>query len=370
MVTWAWPKLSPGEDVVRSTAGHWSPVQGAKQEGVLPRYISCNQFCEIANRGGEVDISDQGLLRLQFQLPLQSKVLTPVGENKCLPKSQLSPLSQSFEHVPRGRIPASTFPVPDVIPTSVEESKCLQKSSLSPLASAFEHVLSDVPRGETPAPASQIPDIIQNKCLQKSSLSPLAPAFAHVPSNVPRGGTPASSVQSLDISPPLVEESKGLQRSPRSPLALAFKHVPSAVFRDSDKPCPPRPLPPDAPPSIPTHSRRRLRRLPSPRLSRPTATPALATCRSRQQTGPCGQVTTPALLHRVRFASKSMLVKSIHIYPCTPIHKKTSLYYSAAEIKQFKQDQRVRAQLGKYTLQPSKKWKKRQSVITILVCTM
>ena len=49
MVTWVWPKLSPIEDVVRSTAGHWSLVRGAKQKGVLPRYISCHQLWEISN---------------------------------------------------------------------------------------------------------------------------------------------------------------------------------------------------------------------------------------------------------------------------------------------------------------------------------
>lgn len=341
MVTWVWPKLSPIEDVVRSTTGHWSPVQGAKQEGVLPSYIPCHQFCEIANQGGEAGISDHGLLRLQFQLPLPSKVLTPVGENKCLTKSPLSPVARTFEYSPRGGTPASIFPVPYVIPTSIEECKCLQKPSISPCVSAFQPIRRNVPRGETLAPASQIPDIIQSKCLRTSSLSPLAPAFEYVPSSSPRGETPSLTAHSLYISPTSssIEESKCLQTSPCSPV-------------------------------IPTHSRRRLRRVPSPRLSRPPNTPAMAARRSRQHTGSGGPVTTPTLLHCVRFAQESLLVKSVHFYPRTPILNKSSLYYSAPEIKRFKQIQHVREKLGQYTLQPSKKWKQMQSVLTTLVCKM
>ena len=103
---WTWPQLAVG-DIGLSPRGTWTPVQGALREGALANHIQCNQFCEIANQGGQVVASVYGTLQLHFPIPdatMLEKVKTYPRienvENHRPRKSALSPLAPTFHYAP------------------------------------------------------------------------------------------------------------------------------------------------------------------------------------------------------------------------------------------------------------------------------
>ena len=62
-----WPHLS-WNDIGSSITGEWSPTHGPNPEGSSSKHIQCNQFCDIANRGGLVGATADNNLQLRFTL--------------------------------------------------------------------------------------------------------------------------------------------------------------------------------------------------------------------------------------------------------------------------------------------------------------
>jgi len=199
-----WPHLS-WNNIGSSTTGEWNPTQGPDPEGVSSKHIiQCNQFCDIANRGGLVSATADNKLQLRFSLPISSCTNSTTSAQQ----SSLSPTAPIFEY--GSDVKAST-PPKDVLSPSAEPfipahlnktstirnaSKQIKKT-LSAVAKAF------VPRLQIVKDSSKLNNNIQTPSIIKRvhfpSNSKLVTAV-HTRPRTPREDIPHQYYSSSDIN--------------------------------------------------------------------------------------------------------------------------------------------------------------------------
>ena len=174
MITWTWPNLS-GDDIGLSPEGMWFPIQKAYQEGLYPNPVQCNQFCDIANRGGWVVKSVYGNMQLKFPLPQKRQFITPA--------SNLSATATEFVHNPPttqqhegSKLSHSALPFMSAMqyPTTKQQQPLTQ---LSPSALPF------TPKITPPSSANITNSPVSNSVLPqtvKEQRSPDSPVYVSV----------------------------------------------------------------------------------------------------------------------------------------------------------------------------------------------